>query len=219
MSLGMMGTKLGMTQVFDDDGKLVPVTVIELKPNYVSQIKTEEIDGYVALQLAYGEAKPPREDNRKRSRLRKPEMGRLEKAGLGAFRWFYEFRVDDISEYKAGDAVTCSTFAGVLRVDITGVSKGRGFAGAIKRHKFHRGPMSHGSKSHRRPGSAGTSATPSKVFKGKRMPGHYGAEKVTVQNLKVIKLDEDKGVILVRGAVPGASGSRVIVRPTAKMVV
>jgi large subunit ribosomal protein L3 len=216
MSLGMIGTKLGMTQVFDDDGKLVPVTVIELKPNYVSQIKTEETDGYIALQLAYGDAKPPRENNRKRSRLRKPEMGRLKKAGLGPFRWFYEFRVDDVSEYKAGDAVTCLNLTDVFRVDVTGVSKGRGFAGAIKRHKFHRGPMSHGSKSHRRPGSAGSSATPSKVFKGKRMPGHYGAERVTVQNLKVIKLDEDKEIILVRGAVPGANGSRVVVRPSSK---
>lgn len=218
MSLGMIGIKLGMTQVFDDDGKLVPVTVIELKSNYVSQIKTEETDGYAALQLAYGDAKPPREDNRKRSRLRKPEMGRLEKAGLGPFRWFHEFRMDDVSEYKAGDAVTCLAFADVLRVDVVGISKGRGFAGTIKKYNFHRGPMSHGSKSHRRPASIGSSATPSKVFKGKRMPGHYGADRVTVQNLKVIKLDEDKGVILVRGAVPGASGSRVIVRPAAKTI-
>ena len=219
MALGMIGTKLGMTQIFDGEGKLVPVTVIELKPNYVGQVKTDETDGYTALQLAYGDAKAPRENDKKRSRLRKPEMGHLEKAGLGPTRWLCEFRVDDVSEYKPGDAVTCSVFADVSYVDVAGVSKGRGFAGAIKRHKFHRGPMSHGSRTHRRPGSAGSSATPSKVFKGKRMPGHYGDEKVTIQNLKVISVDVDNEVILVKGAVPGANGSKVIVRPSIKAAV
>jgi large subunit ribosomal protein L3 len=214
MPLGMMGIKLGMTQIFDGDGKLVPVTVVGLKPNYVSQVKTEQTDGYTALQLAYGAAKAPRETNKKRSRLRKPESGHLEKSGLGPMRWLCEFRVDDVSEYKPGDAVTCSIFAEVSRVNVTGVSKGRGFTGTIKRHKFHRGPMSHGSKSHRRPGSVGSSATPSRVFKGKRMPGQYGADKVTVQNLKVVKLDEGNEIILVRGAVPGANGSHLVVRPS-----
>lgn len=208
-----------MTQVFDDEGKLVPVTVIELKPNYVGQVKTDETDGYTALQLAYGDAKAPRENDKKRSRLSKPEMGHLEKAGLGPTRWLCEFRMDDVSEYKTGDAVTCAVLAGVPYVDVTGVSKGRGFAGVIKRHKFHRGPMSHGSKSHRRPGSAGSSATPSKVFKGKRMPGHYGAQKVTIQNLEVVSIDEDNEVILVKGSVPGANGSKLIVRPSVKVAV
>ena len=206
MPLGMLGKKLGMTTAFDDEGRAVAVTVLELPPNRLTQVKTPERDGYAAVQLGLGEKKRPT----------KPETGHAAKAGVAPPAALREFRLGDAEPYKAGDVVDVSIFEGVAAVDIRARSKGRGFAGVIKRHGFHRGPKTHGSKAYRRPKSIGASATPSKVYKGKRMPGHMGHRWLTTANLKVFRLDADKSLLIVKGAAPGPNGGLVVVSPARK---
>ncbi len=206
MPLGMLGKKLGMTTTFDDEGRAVAVTVLELPPNRLTQVKTPARDGYAAVQLGWGEKKRPN----------RPEAGHAAKAGVAAPATLREFRLADAGSYKAGDVVDISIFDGVAAVDVRGRSKGRGFAGVVKRHGFHRGPKTHGSKSYRRPKSIGASATPSEVYKGKRMPGHMGHEWLTAQNLKVFRLDAENGLLIVKGAAPGPNGGLVVVSPARK---
>ena len=206
MPLGMLGKKLGMTTAFDDEGRAVAVTVLELPPNRLTQVKTSERDGYAAVQLGLGEKKRPN----------KPETGHAAKAGVSAPAVLREFRLGDVEPYKAGDVVDISIFEGVGAVDIRARSKGRGFAGVIKRHNFHRGPTTHGSKAYRRPKSIGASATPSKVYKGKKMPGHMGHRWLTEANLKVFRLDAEKALLIVKGAAPGPNGGLVVVLPARK---
>ncbi len=206
MPLGMLGKKLGMTTAFDDEGRAVAVTVLELPPNRLTQVKTPERDGYAAVQLGFGEKKRPN----------KPEAGHAARAGGATPATLREFRLADVGTYKAGDVVDISIFDGVAAVDVRARSKGRGFAGVVKRHGFHRGPKTHGSKAYRRPKSIGASATPSEVYKGKRMPGHMGHAWLTAQNLKVFGLDAEKALLIVKGAAPGPNGGLVVVSPARK---
>lgn len=218
MALGMMGIKLGMTQLFGENGDLIPVTVIEVAPNFVSQVKTADKEGYNALQLAFGDIPEPTEGNKRSRRINYPKLQHLKKAGVTPKRWLKEFRVEDIGDFKEGDQVSCDMFAETFSVDVTATTKGRGFQGNIKRHGHHRGPMSHGSRAHRRVCSIGSSATPSRVRKGQKMPGQMGNVTMTTRNLKVVKVDQERSLILIKGAVPGANGSRVIIRPSNKTV-
>jgi large subunit ribosomal protein L3 len=208
MPLGMLGKKLGMTTVFDDEGRALAVTVFELPPNRLTQVKTPERDGYAAIQVGLGEKKRPT----------KAETGHAAQTGAAAPAVLREFRLADVEPYKAGDVVDISIFEGVGAVDVRARSKGRGFAGVIKRHGFHRGPKTHGSKAYRRPKSIGASATPSKVYKGKKMPGHMGDRWLTKTNLKVFRLDAEKSLLIVKGAAPGPNGALVVVSPTRKGV-
>jgi large subunit ribosomal protein L3 len=195
-----------MTTVFDDEGRAVAVTVLQLPPNRLVQVKTPERDGYIAVQLGLGEKKRPN----------KPEAGHAAKADVAAPALLREFRVADAGAMKAGDVVDVSMFEGVGAVDIRARSKGRGFAGVIKRHKFHRGPKTHGSKAYRRPKSIGASATPSEVYKGKKMPGHMGHRWLTAANLKVFRVDAEKSLLVIKGAAPGPNGGLVVVSPARK---
>lgn len=207
MPKGILGKKVGMTQVFTDTGLAVPVTVIEAGPCVVVQKKTPEKDGYSAIQIGFGE---------KRERLfNKPLKGHFSKAGVRPLRFLRELRVEDPESYQVGQEITAGIFSQGERVDVVGTSKGRGFAGGIKRHGFHRGPMAHGSKYHRRPGSLGAKG-PARVFKGRKLPGHMGVKRVTVQNLEVVKVDPDRNMLVVKGAVPGPKGSLVLVKPSVK---
>jgi large subunit ribosomal protein L3 len=206
MPLGMLGKKLGMTTAFDDEGRAVAVTVLELPPNRLTQVKTPERDGYGAVQLGFGEKKRPT----------KPEAGHAAKAGVAAPAALREFRMTDAESFNVGDAVEISIFEGVTAVDVRARSKGRGFAGVIKRHGFHRGPKTHGSKAYRRPKSIGASATPSEVYKGKKMPGHMGHRWLTAANLKVFRLDAERSLLVVKGAAPGPNGGLVVVSPSRK---
>ncbi len=209
MNKGIIGKKLGMTQIFDEKGRVIPVTVIEAGPCVVAQVKTVETDGYNAIQLGFGDVKP--------SKINKPEAGHYAKANLTAKKHLREFRLDDISNYKVGDELKADVFAEGERVDIQGITKGKGFQGVIKRHGQSRGPMGHGSMYHRRPGSMGSTSTPGRVFKGKKLPGHMGVIKVTIQNLDVVKVDMDKNVILVKGSVPGVKGAILKIKSSVKM--
>ena len=195
MCRGLLGRKLGMTGHFTPEGKYIPVTVIQVGPCVVTQIKTESTDGYNALQLGFGD--------RKKSRTNKPMEGHLKKSGGGRFELLREFSVKNPGEYNLGQTITLDVFKVGERVDVTGTSKGRGFAGVIKRHGFHGGKKSHGSHSHRIPGSIGCSATPSKVIKGKKMPGHYGNKRKTIQNLEIIDIRPEENLVLLMGSVPG----------------
>lgn len=197
-----------MTQVFTEEGIVIPVTVIEVGPIKVVQKKTVEKDGYNAIQVGYGDVKE--------KRVNKPLKGHFEKASTEAKRYLKEIRVDDIDAYEIGQEIKADVFSAGDRVDATGISKGKGFQGAIKRHNQGRGPMSHGSKYHRGIGSMGGSATPSRIFKGKKMPGHMGHERVTVQNLEVIRVDAEKNFILVKGAVPGPKGGLITIKESVK---
>ena len=197
-----------MTRVFTDDGRWVEVTVVEAGPCLVVQRKTREKDGYDAVQLGFGEA-------RERS-INKPERGHFEKAGVELKRTLREIRVDEGSELNSGDEIKADIFASGDRVDVSGTSKGKGFAGVIKRHGFGGGPGGHGSHFHRAPGSIGQSADPAKVYKGKRMPGHMGNKKVTVRNLEILNVDTERNLLLVHGCVPGANGGLVMVKKTTK---
>ena len=208
MKKGIIGKKLGMTQIFDEVGNVIPVTLIEAGPCAVAQKKTLENDGYEALQLAY--------DDCREKVLTAPELGHLKKAGLGAKRHLKEFRLDDCSAYNAGDVVTVDTFAAGDKVDITGTTKGRGYTGAIKRWNLHKLRMTHGvGPVHRQSGSMGV-IDPARIFKNKKMAGQYGNEQVTIQNLVVVKIDAEKNIIAVKGAVPGARGSIVFIRDSVK---
>jgi large subunit ribosomal protein L3 len=208
MVSGLLGKKLGQTQIFTEGGRSVHVTLLEAGPCQVVQRKTAERDGYEAVQLGFGEQKD--------KRCTKPELGHFQAAGVKPKKYLGEFRIDGESELKAGDEISAGIFEAGERVDITGVSKGRGFAGVHKRHGFKGGPGGHGSNFHRAPGSIGQSADPSKVIKGKKMPGHMGNHRVTVQNLEVMQVDHEKNIIVVRGAVPGAIGGMVIVKKSVK---
>jgi large subunit ribosomal protein L3 len=205
----IVGEKVGMTQVWDDQNRVVPVTVVRVAPLRVVQIKTAERDGYNALQVTYGQTKA--------RRLNKPEAGHFEKAGVEPGKRLVELRLDDVSGYEIGQEIRADVLAAGERIDVTAVSKGKGFAGPMKRHNFGGQRASHGAhRVHRAPGSIGACATPARVFKGKRMAGRMGAERVTTQNLEVVQADAERDLILVKGAVPGPRGGMVIVRNAVK---
>ena len=208
MKKALIGRKVGMTQIFDEEGKVIPVTAIEVGPCTVTQIKTVEQDGYTAVQLGFGEVKE--------RKLNKPELGHLSKNKLAPKKYLREFRLDSVEGMNVGDELKADVFSVGDRVDIQGTSKGKGFQGVIKRHGQSRGPMGHGSMYHRRPGSMGPTSTPGRVFPGKNLPGHMGVETVTIQNLEVVKVDLDKNVILVKGSVPGAKGAILKVKSSVK---
>ena len=202
------GKKIGMTQIFDENGVAIPVTAIEAKPNVVVQKKVADKEGYDAIVVAFGEIK---EKN-----ANKPHKGIFAKAGVPVMKNLKEIKVENVSEYEIGNEISVSAFEANDKIDVQGISKGHGFAGVIKRHGAHRGPMGHGSMYHRRTGSLGAGTNPGRVFKGKIMPGHMGSEVSTVSNLTVVKVDADKNVILVKGSVPGAKGTTVRVRAAVK---
>ncbi|MBQ2381638.1 MAG: 50S ribosomal protein L3 [Succinivibrio sp.] len=211
MSIGLIGRKLGMTRVFNENGKSVPVTVIQVEANRVTQIKNMESDGYTAIQVTTGD--------RKASRMTKPEIGHFAKSGVQAGRGLWEFRLteSELASYNVGDEIKVDAFQDVKKVDVTGQSKGKGTAGTIKRYNFLHQDYTHGnSRSHRVPGSTGQNQTPGRVFKGKKMVGHMGSEKVTVLSLDLVRIDAERNLLLVKGAVPGANNGDVIVRPSLK---
>jgi large subunit ribosomal protein L3 len=202
---GILGRKLGMTQLWDESNRVVPVTVIQAGPCHVVQLKTPERDGYSAVQLAFGTTKP--------QRLSKPELGHLEKAAAEPTKDLAELRVDDVSGFRIGQVIAADVFGAGERVDVTGISKGKGFAGVMKRHNFKGQGASHGNhRKHRAPGSIGACATPARVFKGLRMAGQMGAQRVTTQNVEIVEADAERGLLLVRGSVPGPTGGLVFVR-------
>ena len=207
MSKTLIGKKIGMTQIFDEKGLVVPVTVIEAGPCVVAQVKNTETDGYNAIQLGFGDVKD--------KHLNRPEKGHFTKVSVTAKKHLREFRVDEIT-VKVGDELKADVFAAGDKIDVQGTTKGKGFQGVIKRHGQHRGPMGHGSMYHRRPGSMGPTSTPGRVFKGKKLPGHMGMQTVTIQNLDVVRVDMDKNVILVKGSVPGPKGAILKIRKTVK---
>ena len=198
------GKKLGMTQIFAEDDTVLPVTVIQADPNTICQVKTADTDGYEAVQLGFGAIKE--------KKVNKPMAGHFKKQGVKPVRHLRELRVDAAAEYKVGDEVTISNFAEAKKVDVTGTSKGKGFAGVMKRYNFGGGPGGHGSHFHRAPGSVGQCATPSRVFKGLKLPGHMGCATVTTRNLSVVRIDEEQNLILVKGAVPGGKNAVVRIR-------
>ena len=210
MAKAILGRKLGMTQIFTEEGRVVPVTVVESGNNLVLQNKTDETDGYNAVQIGFGEVK---EKN-----VNKPLKGHFEKAGVKAVRFIREMRLSAPSEYNVGDTIGVDIFAAGDLVDVVGTSKGKGFAGGIKRHNFARGPMGHGSKSHREPGSTGAmiSGPGGRVLKGKKLPGRMGGERVTVQRLTVVRVDADRNLILIKGAIPGPKKGFVVIKDTVK---
>ncbi|MCX7970480.1 MAG: 50S ribosomal protein L3 [Negativicutes bacterium] len=207
---GIIGRKLGMTQIFTGDGRLVPVTVVEAGPNVVVGCRTAENDGYVAVRLGWGEIRD--------RKVNKPYRGQFARAGLKPVRYIREFRHDGSTEFRVGQELKVDVFSDGDLVDVTATARGKGFAGGIKRHNFRRGPMKHGSKSHREPGTIGPrmSGGGGKVFKGKKLPGRMGGHRVTVQRLSVVRVDVDRNLLLVKGAVPGPRGGLVLVRATAK---
>ena len=210
MSKAILGRKLGMTQIFTEEGKVVPVTVVESGKNVVIQNRTVENDGYNAVQLGFGEVKE--------NKVTKPMKGHFAKAGVAPVKFIREMRLADASEYNAGDKIGVDIFSAGELVDVVGTSKGKGFAGTIKRHNFACGPMGHGSKSHREPGSTGAmiSGHGGRVLKGKKLPGHMGGERVTVQRLTVVRIDADRNLILIKGAIPGPKKGLVIIKNTIK---
>ena len=210
MTKGILGTKVGMTQFFTENGELIPVTVVEAAPNVVLQVKTVETDGYEAVQLGYGDLREVLTN--------KPAKGHVAKANATPKRFIREFRDVELGEYEVGQEITVETFAVGDIVDVTGTSKGKGFQGVIKRHGQSRGPMAHGSRFHRRPGSMGMASDASKVFKGKKVPGQTGGDRVTIQNLEIVSVDVENNVILIKGNVPGAKKSLVEVKQAIKSV-
>ncbi len=206
MTLGVIGEKLGMTQVYDEAGLCIPVTVVKVDPMVITQIKTVETDGYNAIQVGVTPAKE--------KHLTKAEIGHFAKNKLENFRHLQEFRVEDTASFNIGDKIDLSILADVQKVDVTGKSIGKGFQGTVKRHNFGRGPMAHGSKNHRAPGSIGAGTTPGRVIKGKKMAGNMGNQKVTVSKLSVVRIDSDKNLLLIKGALPGPEGKLVTVKPS-----
>ena len=225
MKKAILATKVGMTQIFNEDGSLTPVTVLQAGPCVVTQIKTVENDGYSAVQVGFVDKKEKIVNKDKsgkkevihRHGVNKAEKGHFDKAGVSCKRFVRELKLDNAEEYALGSEIKADIFEAGDRVDATAISKGKGFQGAIKRHGQHRGPMTHGSKFHRHQGSNGACSSPSKVFKGKGMPGHMGCVKVTVQNLTVVRVDADKNLILVKGAVPGPKKALVTIKETTKV--
>ena len=208
MKKALVGKKVGMTQIFDEAGKVIPVTVIEAGPCVVAQVKTVETDGYDAVQLGFGEVKE--------TKLNKPEKGHFAKSKVANKKHLREFRLDSLEGMTVGTELKADVFAAGDHVDIQGTTKGKGFQGVIKRHGQSRGPMGHGSMYHRRPGSMGSTSTPGRVFKGKKLPGHMGNVTVTIQNLKVVRVDLDKNCILVKGSVPGNKGAILKIKDATK---
>lgn len=209
MAIGLVGRKVGMTRLFEAEGSAVPVTVVEIERNVVAQLKTLEKDGYTAVQVAAGTVKP--------SHVNKPSAGHFAKAGVEAGSVLCEFHVDEVDQYKAGDEISIDIFAAGQLVDISGRSKGKGFAGVVKRWNFAMQDATHGNSiSHRAPGSIGQNQSPGRVFKGKKMAGQMGNRKVTVQSLKIVRVDQEKRLLLVRGAIPGAAGTSVVIKPAVK---
>ena len=225
MNKAILATKVGMTQIFNEDGTLVPVTVLQAGPCVVTQIKTEENDGYSAVQVAFVDKKERIVNRDKggkkevihRHGVNKAQKGHFDKAGVSCKRYVREFRFDNASEYALAQEIKADIFATGDKVDATAISKGKGFQGAIKRHGQHRGPMAHGSKFHRHQGSNGACSSPSRVFKGKGMPGHMGCVRVTVQNLEVVRVDAEQNLLLVKGAVPGPKKALVTIKETTRM--
>jgi large subunit ribosomal protein L3 len=210
MAIGIVGRKCGMTRVFDENGVSTPVTVIEVAPNRITQVKTQENDGYQAIQITTGEVKA--------NRVNAPKAGHFKKAGVEAGRGLWEFRTDSLDGFEAGGEIKVDIFENGQIVDVTGTSKGKGFQGVIKRWNFAMQDATHGnSVSHRAPGSIGQNQSPGKVFKGKKMSGHMGAERVTTQNLAIVRVDAERNLLLIKGAVPGATGGDVIVKPAVKV--
>jgi large subunit ribosomal protein L3 len=205
VSVGILGTKLGMTQVFDEEGRALPVTVIQAGPCTVTQIKTKQTDGYVAVQIGYQEVNP--------KKINQPEQGHLAKSGGLPLRHLREYRLDEVSGYELGQSVGADMFSAGQLVDVSGNSIGRGFAGYQKRHNFKRGPMAHGSKNHRLPGSTGAGTTPGRTFPGKKMAGRLGGKKVTTRKLQIVRVDAERNLLLIKGAVPGKPGALLSIAP------
>ncbi|BAU42191.1 50S ribosomal protein L3 [Leptolyngbya sp. O-77] len=205
MSVGILGTKLGMTQVFDEAGKAIPVTVVQAGPCTVTQIKTAEVDGYSAVQVGFGEVTE--------KALNKPELGHLKKTEASPLRHLKEYRLDSPADYQLGQQLTANIFTPGQQVDVIGTSIGRGFAGYQKRHNFKRGPMAHGSKNHRLPGSTGAGTTPGRVYPGKRMAGRLGGTRTTIKKLTIVRVDGDRNLLLIKGAIPGKPGALVNIVP------
>ena len=208
MKKAILATKVGMTQIFNEDGVLTPVTVLQAGPCVVTQIKTVENDGYSAVQVGFAD--------KRENLVNKPMKGQFDKAGVSCKRFVREFKLENAEDYKVADEIKADIFAAGDKIDATAISKGKGFQGAIKRFGQHRGPMAHGSKFHRHQGSNGACSDPSKVFKGKGMPGHMGSKRVTIQNLEVVRVDAENNLILVKGAVPGPKKSLVTIKETVK---
>jgi large subunit ribosomal protein L3 len=209
VSIGILGTKLGMTQVFDNEGKAIPVTVIQAGPCTVTQIKTKQTDGYSAVQVGFKEVKE--------KSLNKPELGHLAKSTAPPLRHLQEYRLDEVGDFQLGQALKADIFSAGQIVDVIGTSIGRGFAGYQKRHNFGRGPMSHGSKNHRLPGSVGAGTTPGRVYPGKRMAGRLGGGRVTIRKLTVVRVDAERNLLLIKGAVPGKPGALLSIVPAKKV--
>lgn len=207
MPKGILGKKVGMTQVFTEAGVAIPVTVVEAGPCLVVQKKTTESDGYDAIQLGFG--------TKREVLINKPVKGHLAKAGVRPVRFLRELKVEDIEAFQIGQELKADIFAQGEKVDVVGTSKGKGFAGGIKRHNFHRGPMAHGSKYHRRPGSSAAKG-PARTFKGRKLPGHMGVDRVTVQNLEIVKVDAERNLLAIKGAVPGPRGGLLLVKNSVK---
>jgi len=209
MSLGILGKKLGMSQLFDDQGRAVPVTLIEAGPCRITQLKSSDTDGYAAVQIGF--------QSTREKLLNKPEKGHLAKSGEDLLRHLREYRVENSSQFELGASITVSDFEKGQKVDVSGDTMGRGFSGYQKRHGFSRGPMSHGSKNHRLPGSTGAGTTPGRVYPGKRMAGRYGGKKVTTRSLEILKIDIDHNLLVVKGSVPGKPGALLNIRPAKKV--
>lgn len=205
MSVGLLGTKLGMTQIFDETGKAIPVTVVQAGPCRVTQVKTVETDGYTAIQIGFGEVAE--------KALTKPELGHLNKAGTPPLRYLTEYRLEDVSQYEVGQEIGVDIFSADQKVDVAGRSIGRGFAGYQKRHNFRRGPMAHGSKNHRLPGSTGAGTTPGRIYPGKRMAGRMGNTNTKIRKLTVVQVDSERNLLLIKGSIPGKPGALVDVVP------
>lgn len=205
MSVGILGTKLGMTQVFDEAGRAIPVTVVQAGPCPVTQIKTAQTDGYTAIQIGFGSTTE--------KALTRPELGHLKKSDSAPVRHLQEYRLADVSEFELGQSISADRFSEGQLVDISGLSIGRGFAGYQKRHNFKRGPMGHGSKNHRLPGSTGAGTTPGRIYPGKRMAGQMGNTKVTIRKLTVVRVDAERNVMLIKGSVPGKPGALLNIQP------
>ena len=226
MKKAILATKVGMTQIFNEDGVLVPVTVLEAGPCVVTQVKTVENDGYSAIQVGFGEKKEKivnkdkggKKEIAHRHGINKAVKGHLAKAGVSGKRFLREFKFENAEEYTLGQEITADIFAAGDKVDATAISKGKGFQGAIKRYGQHRGPMTHGSKFHRHAGSNGSATTPGRVFKGKGMPGHMGAKRITIQNLEIVRVDAENNLILVKGSVPGPKKSLVTIKESVKAI-
>jgi large subunit ribosomal protein L3 len=205
VAVGILGKKLGMTQIFDEAGNAIPVTVVQAGPCVVTQVKTKDTDGYAAIQVGFDEVTE--------KKLNKPELGHLARSSSAPLRHLKEYRVETADSYELGQAITAETFTAGQMVDVTGKSMGRGFSGYQKRHNFRRGPMAHGSKNHRLPGSTGAGTTPGRVYPGKRMAGQYGNTKVTIRKLEVVRVDGDRNLLLIKGAIPGKPGGLLSIAP------